>query len=1040
MSGNGKSSISNVPVVQCLESSWGSFGHFWKLLKSSQLTGRSGPRTPPPQTQGVRFFPSLLVKPECIGESRSARRRARRRDRDEAWGYAEIVWAYFTFLDGGSPHKSSEQQRFLVRASHTPWTSMHSSYAGSMHVEIKRYLRLQSNQEPLSRGISKINELIKVVKNSDYPSSSSVDKLSRVAKNVAPHRMSLPETAGIIDPKKFLKGPQLEAFEQMHSSVPHGVEPLAPTKGCFKVQPEDLKAVNHKLLKSGVATLIPEHMGLKDSRGRLITGGLFAVDHKPDSDRVILDRRPFNELERRLVWAKLPHGSLLTQLIVPPGFSVRGSGDDLSNYFYLLKHNEEWLPRNAVGIPFDGEGYEEFGGVKGQNYILSFRVVAMGDLNAVDISQQVHLEMLKDCHCMCDNEVLHFGGPIPASHTLEGLYIDDHIITQILPSKKHRQKSEVFRDEKLLDNSRAQYAKHSIPTSAKKAFSKADRYVAWGTEVDSKIGRVGTPQVKLSQLSQLIAAACNLKTVSKKLLQGVTGLLVHPFMHRRNLMCILQDTFIWIEKLSDTDSKPLPTAVREELLCCGLVLPLCHSNIRWGVSCRIGASDASLEKGGRAAALVSPSVAQTLYRFAEHRGEHIRLDWSNGSIEPTSEMKRAPSELEDIIRDLPWNATEICSFAHKQHINILETRMIYRELVDVVGKSTKPLRCVLLVDSRAAAGAWSKGRSSAKNLNRILRQSLGWSLAGQKTLHLVWVRSESNPADHPSRGKRIPPPPKVASNTTMSAFGPQLDKFRQRVSNRDIWREVQKDEFCTSAAPASPSQTHSSPVQKAEVNFCSKAVPEERVHPARDQWSFKEIFAGNAHLTRAFRQRKNFRVKQPIELMVRDRADANQDILKDAVFDRLCEEACYPKQLWHFGFPCGSFSILQNLNGGTRTKDQPMGNGSLRRENLGNKIMLRTIHLCQLLHAHGSLFTLENPKISLAWKTPPMKKLISDCHCNIVSFDQYRFGLRIPDLDGKLGLPRKPTSFVGTMPYLHLLEKHCDYTHEHVAVIGGVKY
>ena len=101
---------------------------------------------------------------------------------------------------------------------------------------------------------------------------------------------------------------------------------------------------------------------------------------------------------------------------------------------------------------------------------------------------------------------------------------------------------------------------------------------------------------------------------------------------------------------------------------------------------------------------------------------------------------------------------------------------------------------------------------------------------------------------------------------------------------------------------------------------------------------------------------------------------------------------------------------------------------------------LRTIHLCQLLHAHGSLFTLENPKTSLAWKTPPMKKLISDCHCNTVSFDQCRFGLRIPGLNGKLGLARKPTSFVGTMPCLHLLEKHCDHTHEHVAVIGGVKY
>lgn len=148
-----------------------------------------------------------------------------------------------------------------------------------------------------------------------------------------------------------------------------------------------------------------------------------------------------------------------------------------------MKHHNEWLPRNAIGASFDGEGYEEFGGAKGRKYLLSFKVVAMGDLNAVDISQQVHLEVLKDCHCMCDNEVLQFGAPIPASQT-------------------------------LLKNSRTQYDKHSIPTSAKKAFSKADRYVAWGTEVDSKTGRVGTPQWKLYQLSQLIAKACELKTVA----------------------------------------------------------------------------------------------------------------------------------------------------------------------------------------------------------------------------------------------------------------------------------------------------------------------------------------------------------------------------------------------------------------------------------------------------------------------------------------------------------------------------------------------
>lgn len=114
------------------------------------------------------------------------------------------------------------------------------------------------------------------------------------------------------------------------------------------------------------------------------------------------------------------------------------------------------------------------------------------------------------------------------------------------------------------------------------------------------------------------------------------------------------------------------------------------------MSRRVGASDASLQHGGRAAALVNQTVANTLYRFAEHRGEHIRLDWAKGAVQPASQMERAPPELEEIIKDLPWNETESVSFSHAQHINILESRMIYRELQDIVAQSVKPLRCVLL--------------------------------------------------------------------------------------------------------------------------------------------------------------------------------------------------------------------------------------------------------------------------------------------------------------------------------------------------------
>ena len=104
----------------------------------------------------------------------------------------------------------------------------------------------------------------------------------------------------------------------------------------------------------------------------------------------------------------------------------------------------------------------------------------MGDLNAVDIAQQVHLEVLKDCHCMRPEEVISFKEPLPATHCFEGLYIDDHIVMQILPKKGLRSRDVRFRDEEIMHDSRSQYAACNIPTSEKKGFTKADNFVAWG--------------------------------------------------------------------------------------------------------------------------------------------------------------------------------------------------------------------------------------------------------------------------------------------------------------------------------------------------------------------------------------------------------------------------------------------------------------------------------------------------------------------------------------------------------------------------------
>ena len=131
--------------------------------------------------------------------------------------------------------------------------------------------------------------------------------------------------------------------------------------------------------------------------------------------------------------------------------------------------------------------------------------------------------------------------------------------------------------------------------------------------------------------------------------------------------------------------------------------------------------------------------------------------------------------------------------------------MIYRELCDITMASQKHLRSVLLVDSRAAAGAWSKGRSSSRNLPWLVNRR------PKKTIHLVWVRSECNPADNPSRKRRMPEPPLNPSSVSVSAFGDQLEDYRKRRSNRDIWLQVNRPQACV--APGDTDSPHPSAQQ-----------------------------------------------------------------------------------------------------------------------------------------------------------------------------------------------------------------------------------
>ena len=474
--------------------------------------------------------------------------RKRRRGMLLARDWVVVVWGLFNYFEVGCPVSPQACRSAARRCAQAAWLPIHDKHALNLFNDIWRFCRVKVDDSP-NRGVASVLEHLQHARASEYSHSFlPLSELAKVARPVVLGRISLPEEGAVIDPAKHLRGEKLQQFLEMGERVPLPHEEFCKRpKACHLVRTADEVVFARDLLENNLALLIPEEHVLKDALGRPVTAGFFAVPHKPETDRIITDRRPQNSTEDRLEWAELPQGCLLCQLILHDDESVRGSGDDISNYFHLLKHRHAWVCRNAVGNPLPGEQLVKYGAVEGRKYFLGLKTVPMGDLNGVCIAQATHEAILEEANCMRPRERLAYGKVVPSGDTWEGLYIDDHIVIQ--QYKKCRKTAQrPLRDENIMRDSRAHYASLHVPVSAKKAFTFEHSFVAWGTSVCSQSGRVGTPLAKLRHLLRATAEFCSLKRCSIKVLQKLVGLYVHPFTHRRELMCVFNRVYKQIER------------------------------------------------------------------------------------------------------------------------------------------------------------------------------------------------------------------------------------------------------------------------------------------------------------------------------------------------------------------------------------------------------------------------------------------------------------------------------------------------------------
>lgn len=103
--------------------------------------------------------------------------------------------------------------------------------------------------------------------------------------------------------------------------------------------------------------------------------------------------------------------------------------------------------------------------------------------------------------------------------------------------------------------------------------------------------------------------------------------------------------------------------------------------------------------------------------------------------------------------DNEWKTVFAGRWRHHEHINVLELRTIYLALRWCASlPRTVAKRIYVMCDSQVVVAGLHRGRSSSRSLLCIYRRLSALCLALDLCIVPMWVRSEDNPADRPSRG------------------------------------------------------------------------------------------------------------------------------------------------------------------------------------------------------------------------------------------------------------------------------------------------
>ena len=595
------------------------------------------------------------------------------------------------------------------------------------------------------------------------------------AKPLVASRLNFPEEPRF-DPRPYFDAGTLELYEKpLTLSKPlHEIE-AAPRVKVRAKHDEKLK-LYQKMAKSKMLRPLQDGKFLKDYRS-----GLFAVPKDSTRDRMVLDARGANIPDRgQSKWSKsMGSATSLAGLYISPDKIMIASGEDLKDFFYQFKVNDERLHRNVLqGDLSAGEARYVFGpsfNAGSGRTTVGLSTLAMGDCGAVEYAQCSHVGILLQNRVAKIEEMLTLRGSIPRGLLQIGVIVDDLIVLEQVLLSDFEDGSFSMKDTYAsgvrLQNARKGYVAAGLENNPKKGFEAETCSSFWGIDLDGRKGLLRASQRRLwpAAVISLRVAMLGLSTVS--LLESLAGVWVSLLGIRRRLYSAMDFIFAPLS----LDAKPndvvrLSKDIMSELCSLAVLGSLAVVNLRAAFADFVSATDSSSSVMAGVRASVPVGVTSEVSRHCLRKGLWSKLLppgqallREHGVLPREDEMPEdsfSYHPLWDVLARFPtYEEAWRQRIRRRVHINISELKAFVIE-EKRIATSMSSLRYGSGLDSQVALGAVVKGRAASPHLNKVLRCSLAYPIGADLYALPMYYNTKFNRADGPTRDS-IPQSPDI---------------------------------------------------------------------------------------------------------------------------------------------------------------------------------------------------------------------------------------------------------------------------------------